>query len=296
MKRMKRGSKHIHFYKVSGAGNHFVLLDERARRGEMAPGLSRESFVRALCAHGHSVGADGVLFIGKSSRADFGLAYHNLDGREAALCGNGTRCAALFAFEHGIAPARMKIEAGSGIVGASVGKSGVELEMGAPRDFRPNVNVRTAAGTVRGDFVNTGVPHFVTLRRDWRRLDVAALGSEIRRHSAFGRNGTNVNFVRILPGGSVEIRTYERGVEAETLACGTGAVAAAVCLAGRGLVRPPVRLLTRGGDVLRVRFQDPSNPLTIPFLHGPAQVVYEGDIEIGALRAVAKRLDRVRTR
>jgi len=236
------------------------------------------------------VGADGVLFLERSPSADFRLMYYNSDGKEAALCGNGARCAALYAFEHGIAPAVMTIQVGSGAVGAVVAKSGVELAMGRPTDFRPNVLVRTARGAVRGDFVNTGVPHFVTMPAEWGRLDVSGLGREIRRHPAFGRAGANVNFVRLLRGGSVEIRTYERGVEAETLACGTGAVAAAVCLAKRGLVRPPVHLSTRGGDVLRVRFEDSSNPLSMPFLHGPAQVVYEGEIAASTLRAVARRL------
>jgi diaminopimelate epimerase len=283
---MKRRGRSIHFYKVSGAGNHFVLLDVRRAAAKAGRGLARGRLVRALCEHGHSVGADGVLFIERSSSADFRLVYYNSDGREAALCGNGTRCAAQYAFQQKVAPARMRIETGSGTVGAAVGRSGVELEMREPRDFRSGVAVRTSSGTVEGDFVNTGVPHFVTRVKDWRRLDVNELGRELRMHKAFGRQGANVNFVRVLRGGLVEIRTYERGVEAETLACGTGAVAAAVCLAKRRLVKPPVCIKTRGGDTLRVTFADTSNPLSMPSLHGPAQVVYEGDIAPRVLRAV----------
>ena len=160
---MKRRERPVHFFKVSGAGNDFVLLDVRhaGRRG-VAPGLTRGALVRALCAEGHSVGADGVLFIEKSRSADFRLVYYNSDGREAALCGNGTRCAALYAFRHGLAPARMTIEAGSGTVEATVEKAGVELALGRPRGFRPDVAVAVASGVVRGDFVNVGVPHFVT--------------------------------------------------------------------------------------------------------------------------------------
>ncbi len=288
---MKCREQSIHFYKVSGAGNHFVLLDVRhAGRSGVALGLTRGAMVRALCAEGHSVGADGVLFVETSRSADFRLAYFNSDGREAALCGNGTRCAALYAFEHGIVPAQMRIEVGSGTIGATVGRSGVELALGEPRGFRADVAVRTASGVVKGDFVNTGVPHFVTMDRDWRRLDVEALGLEIRRHPVFGRRGVNVNFVRVVSARTVDIRTYERGVEGETLACGTGAVAAAVCLAMKGFVRPPVMLRTRGGDTLRVRFKEPSKPWSPAMLHGPAQVVYEGDIELSALRAVSGRL------
>ena len=273
-----------------------MLLDVTGRTGESASVLATGPLVRALCARRHSVGADGVLFVQKSATADFRLVYYNSDGREAALCGNGTRCAAQYAFEHGIAPACMSIQSGAGLVGATVAKSGVELTMGRPRGFRPDVTVRTASGLVKGDFVNTGVPHFVTAPANWRRLDVNGLGREVRRHRVFGRSGANVNFVRVLPGGSVQIRTFERGVEAETLACGTGAVAAAVCLAKRGLVKSPVLLSTRGGDTLRVRFEDPSNPLSMPLLHGPAEVVYEGDIGWSTLRAVTRKLARARNR
>ncbi|MBN1504819.1 MAG: diaminopimelate epimerase [Candidatus Eisenbacteria bacterium] len=287
---MSRRAQSIHFHKVSGAGNHFVLLDARRGRLEAHPILRSGRMVRALCARGHSVGADGVLFIRESRTADFRLAYYNSDGREAALCGNGTRCAALYAFENGLAPARMTIEVGSGTVGAVVRGRKVELALDEPSDFRPNLNLKTKFGLVRGDFVNTGVPHFVTIRGNLGTLDVDGLGREIRRHRAFGSSGANVNFVRVLQGGGVELRTYERGVEAETLACGTGAAAAAVCLAQRGLVRPPVRVRTRGGDTLRVRFKEPSNPLSQIFLQGSAQLVYEGVMGLDTLRAAAGKV------
>ena len=289
---MRLHDESVHFYKVSGAGNHFVLLDVTKGPGKGPFAHARGPLVRALCAQGHSIGADGVLFIEKSRRADFRLVYYNSDGREAPMCGNGTRCAALYAFNQGLAAVSMEIEVGSGKVAAVVKRSGVELAMGEPRDFRSDVSVKTTFGVIRGDFVNTGVPHFVVLPKNWRRLDVNGLGREIRQYRSFGRQGTNVDFARAVSKGTVEIRTYERGVEAETLSCGTGAVAVAVCLAKRGLVRPPVKLMTRGGDTLRVRFDDPSKPLSLTFLHGPAQVVYEGDIGLRVLRTVAAKLAR----
>jgi len=285
---MRPKSELLHFYKVSGAGNHFVLLDVRRKKPRFRPGL----LVRALCTPGHSVGADGVLFVGKSSVADFRLVYYNSDGREAAMCGNGARCAARFAFDTKLAGATMLIEAGSGLVRARVDGDSVELDMGRPRDLRTGVVLRTSSGTLRGDFVNTGVPHFVIVPRSWEKLDVQKLGREVRFHRMFRPDGTNVNFARRLSRGSVRVRTYERGVEAETLACGTGAVAVAVCLTTRGLVRPPVKLRTQGGEVLEVTFDRTSIPLGKALLRGPAQVVYEGDIPAAYLRGLMRRPPR----
>jgi len=285
---MKRGKKSrvIHFWKVSGAGNNFVLLDER--KGSLP--LSRRAAARAFCVQGHSVGADGVLFIDRSDVADFKLTYYNSDGGEAAMCGNGARCAAAYAFQKGIARARMTMETAWGIVEAKARKESVELHMGAPRDFRRKVSISTRAGRFQGCYVNTGVPHFVIGVRDLGAVDVNSLGREIRFNRVFRPEGVNVDFVKSNPDGSLSVRTYERGVEAETLACGTGAVAAAACFGTRPGKRAPVRILTWGGDVLQVRFLNSSNPLSSALLEGPAYVVYEGDIPISLLRSLARRL------
>lgn len=270
---------------MSGAGNHFVLLDVRKKRPRFKPSL----LVRALCAHGHSVGADGALFVGKSSVADFRLVYYNSDGNEAAMCGNGARCAARYAFDTKLAGATMLIEAGSGLVRARVDGDSVELDMGRPRDLRIDLVLKTSTGTLKGDFVDTGVPHFVIVPRSWEKLDVQRLGREVRFHRAFHPEGTNVNFVRTLSRSSVRVRTYERGVEAETLACGTGAVAVAVCLTARNLLRPPVKVHTAGGEVLEVRFDRTCIPLRKAILRGPAEVVYEGDISVKYLRGLMQK-------
>ncbi len=278
----------LHFFKVSGAGNHFVLLDVRAKK----TGLRRGPLVRALCAHGHSVGADGVLFLETSEVADFKLVYFNSDGREAPMCGNGTRCAAKFAFERGIVGTEMRIQTGSGLIKASVDAGGVELDMGKPAGLKKDFGLKTSFGQVKGYYVNTGVPHFVTVAKNLAGLDVEAMGREIRHHRTFGPAGANANFVRVLSKDSVQLRTYERGVEGETLACGTGAVAAAVSLAVGGLVKPPVKVFTQGGDVLSVRFSVKGNPLSNALLRGPAQLVYEGDIPVSVLRTLAAKVER----
>jgi diaminopimelate epimerase len=286
MKSRKAEGDIIHFYKVSGAGNHFVLLDVRNNSLPMA----RRALARALCMGGHSVGADGVLFIEKSSTADFKLLYCNADGGQASMCGNGARCAAAYAFQEGIAKTNMTFETPCGIIEARARRGSVELNMGPPRGLREKVVVSTSAGKLEGSVVNTGVPHFVTMVGDVKKLAVDSLGRELRYHRIFRPEGVNVEFVQMNPDGSLLMRTYERGVEGETLACGTGAVAVAVCLGVRGLVGSPVRILTRGGDALRVKYMDKSNPLSSSLLEGPAQVVYEGDIPVSVLRRVTRRL------
>ncbi|MFH0778010.1 MAG: diaminopimelate epimerase [Candidatus Eisenbacteria bacterium] len=284
-RRVRGRREALHFYKVSGAGNHFVLLDVRKEE----PAMRRPPLVRALCVKAHSVGADGVLFVEGSRDADFNLSYYNSDGGEAALCGNGARCAAVYAFEKGIAGCCMSVGTRCGTIRARIKEGVVELELEEARNLKQNVAVLTDNGRILGSFVETGVPHFVTIVADVNGVNVEVLGRQIRHHRLFQPEGVNVNFVQLLADGSASIRTYERGVEAETLACGTGAAAAAVYLVANRLVRAPVRLSTRGGDVLLVEFGNPSNPLQQLTLVGPARVVYEGDVAYALLRQVLRR-------
>jgi diaminopimelate epimerase len=230
MKNRGAGGDVVHFYKVSGAGNHFVLLDVR----DGPPPMATRAMVRALCMQGHSVGADGVLFIERSSIADFKLVYHNADGGEASMCGNGARCAAAFAFDKGMAGTTMRLETRCGIIEAKARRGSVELNMGPPRHLREKLTVSASVGKLEGCAVDTGVPHFVIIVKDLKNLAVDSLGRELRFHRVFRPEGVNVDFVQINRDGSLLMRTYERGVEAETLACGTGAVAVAVCLGARG--------------------------------------------------------------
>jgi diaminopimelate epimerase len=251
--------------------------------------MARRALVRALCTQGHSVGADGVLFVERSSTADFKLVYYNADGGEASMCGNGARCAAAFAFEKGIAGTTMDLETRCGIIEARAKRGSVELNMGPPRHLREKLTLSTSVGKLEGSGVDTGVPHFVTIVKDVTNLAVDSLGRELRFHRVFRPEGVNVDFVQVNRDGSILMRTYERGVEAETLACGTGAAAVAVCLGARKLVTSPVRILTWGGDVLHVRYCDRYNPLSSTLLDGPAQVIYEGNIPVSVLRKVARR-------
>jgi diaminopimelate epimerase len=283
---MKRSaSETVHFHKVSGAGNHFVLLD--VRRGY--PAMGKSVLVRALCVKAFSVGADGVIFVEESADADLKVIYCNSDGHEAPMCGNAVRCAARFAFEERIAGARMKIDTACGVREARIRRNSVEVDMGRAQSLRQNVRVSLHSGETTGDVVDTGVPHFVTRVRGHKNLDVEELGRDIRSHESFRPGGVNVNFVSKDADGTFRLRTYERGVEAETLACGTGAVAAAVCLGVRGLVSSPVRFRTKGGESLTIRFDNRADPLSHTRLEGSAHVVYEGDIALSVLKRISRR-------
>lgn len=269
------------FVKMSGTGNDFILIDHRK------PLLSREvmpEFVRLVCRRRFSVGADGLIFIEESGKADFKWQFFNGDGSEAEMCGNGARCAARFAYMYGIAPAHMYFETVAGIIEAKVADTEVSLLMTAPKDFRMNRKIDLQGQAMELHSVDTGVPHAVLFVDDYEGIDIREIGRMIRFHKDFMPAGTNVNFVRARQDGSLKVRTYERGVEDETLACGTGAVAAALIAAVRGMTTSPVEIITSGGDRLTILFDLQDGPsASNVFLKGPAHVVYTGELTTEAL-------------
>ncbi|HET8761360.1 MAG TPA: diaminopimelate epimerase [Nitrospiria bacterium] len=276
---MARTSK-IPFAKMSGSGNDFILIDNRK---EIVPRRKMRAFVKSVCRRGLSVGADGVIFIQPSRRADFRWHYFNSDGGEAEMCGNGSRCAARFATLKKIAPKQMTFETLAGIIHADVGAKGVTVTLPLPHDLRLNVTVEVGGKSYDAHFLNTGVPHTVLFLDDVEDVDVQGLGRAIRFHPLFAPTGTNANFVRIDGPRHLTIRTYERGVEAETLACGTGSVAAAVLAGLLGKVSPPVTLTTRGGPPLIVGFELEGHAIRRVELTGEARLVYEGTLSPEAL-------------
>ncbi|MBI5167126.1 MAG: diaminopimelate epimerase [candidate division NC10 bacterium] len=266
--------KKIPFYKMSGSGNDFLVIDNR--KGVMPKGASR--FVPQVCRRRVSAGADGVLLVEPSRKANFRMLYYNADGSEAEMCGNGARCIARFAFLQGIAPARMVFETKAGLVRAEVKGERVKVQMGDPHSLSLNMKILVQGSRFTVHSINTGVPHAVLFYEDLEKVPVKELGPKIRFHQAFQPAGTNVDFIRIKGPGDIEIRTYERGVEDETLACGTGCVAAAIVAAALGEVRSPVALQTRGGETLSVYFDKKGKGFTSVFLEGGARVVYEGEL------------------
>ncbi len=275
--------KKVPFVKMQGAGNDFVLVD--ARR-PLAAAL-HASFARKICDRKFGVGADGLLVLGRSRKADARMRIFNPDGSEAEMCGNGARCLAFYyALRSG--KNRFCIETASGILEARlVGASGVKLHLPDPTDIRLDQTVRLGRQTFEVDLINTGVPHAVMEVTDLESVPVMRLGRAVRRHGLFMPAGTNVDFIRIRDGRQIDIRTYERGVEAETLACGTGSVAGAIASAlnhtREGLeasagtaMRHKVRVRTKSGEVLTVAFAVTKYQVSDVWLEGRAQIVYEG--------------------
>jgi diaminopimelate epimerase len=263
----------IPFYKMSGSGNDFIIIDNRP--GYIANDRMAE-FAARVCRRRMSTGADGVFFLEASPQADFKWHFFNADGSRAEMCGNGARCAARFAVLNNMAPAQMAFETDAGIIRAQVRESGVRIRLTEPLDMVPKAEVLVDQRRIEYGFVNTGVPHVVIETADIEAVDVVGLGRVLRHHPRFAPAGTNVNFVARTQGGDFAIRTYERGVEDETLACGTGNAAAAILLAARHGICSPVRLLTRSGCWLIIHFQITEGRFHDLELEGDARVVYEG--------------------
>jgi diaminopimelate epimerase len=269
----------IAFWKMNGAGNDFIVIDHRK---PLIPVERMAEFARLVCRRKFSVGADGLFLLEPSQVADFRWRFFNADGSEAEMCGNGARCVARFAYMNGLAAARMRFETLAGIIDASVADTQVTIRMPAPHSLQLDVEVEAAGQGWTVHSVNTGVPHLVVFVDDLDRVDVDALGRTFRYHARFAPAGTNVNFVA-RDKERLAIRTYERGVEAETMACGTGATAAAVVAVARGLAASPVQLTTRGGVPLRVQFSGDGPAADHVLLRGPAHVVYRGELTVEAL-------------
>lgn len=275
----------IEFTKMSGAGNDFIVIDNRD--GKLPEAGRHERFAR-WCQRRTSVGADGVLLVEPPTPGDdgahFRMRYYNADGGEAESCGNGARCISRFAHLIGAAPAALKFQTKAGLYEAEVGAGDVVLSMSPPHGLRRDINlVVPGLLTGRVDFVNTGVPHVVLVLDDLEGAPVFELGRAIRHHAEFAPAGTNVNFIKLRQDGGIDIRTYERGVEDETLACGTGSVAAALIARLHSRATSPVAVHTRGGVVLKIHFEFNGSAAHPEFssikLEGEARVVYRGTIE-----------------
>jgi diaminopimelate epimerase len=263
----------MNFYKMSGTGNDFVLLDNRNKN--FSEGLSQ--LVSKLCHRRNGVGADGVLLLESSARADFRMRYLNADGGEVSFCGNGGRCIAWFAHNIGAVPDKMTFEAGDGLHRAEVKCSLVKLSMKDPSDFKLNFVLDLGSKGYSASYADTGVPHVVIPVMELQDFPVAETGRKIRRHQMFEPAGTNANFIELLDQHHLIIRTYERGVEDETLACGTGATAAAVISGLQGRAASPVECLTHGGETLTVHFKKEDDRITEVFLEGAVSLVFKGE-------------------
>jgi len=265
----------ISFHKMSGSGNDFIIIDNR---DNIVAFDDLPAIAAKICRRRMSVGADGLILVEHSDTVDFKWRFFNSDGSMAEMCGNGARCVARFAHMQGIAGERMAFETMAGVISAHVIGDQVRIKMSAPKELVLTDEVRVADYPLPISRVNTGVPHVVMEVKDLARANVKGVGREIRFHDQFAPAGTNVNFVAPLGDGLWGIRTYERGVEDETLACGTGNVAAALVLAMRHDIASPVTFKTLSGTCSKIYFRREADNFDEVYLEGDARLIYTAEL------------------
>ena len=287
----------IAFTKVVASGNDFIVID----KNNLSSFVHRpSSIVKSICDRKYGAGADGALLLEKSKKADIRMRIFNADGSEADMCGNGARSAALYYSQHRAVspqPSALKIETKAGIIEARVLKDTVKIKLTDPKEYQKKIPLVIHGRKLKVNFINTGVPHTIVFVQGIEQIDVTNIGREIRYHKYFSPAGTNVNFVEIVNKTAIKARTYERGVEDETLACGTGVAASAIVFAlqspagQRAVVGPPIaqaivsrqqkiNVLTQGGEILRVYFKKDGNEISDVWLEGRAKIVYKGEFYV----------------
>jgi len=270
----------VPFVKMSGAGNDFVVLEHDRISSLDEDALGR--LASDLCRRRVSVGADGLVMVQSTGPGRARMIYFNADGSRAGMCGNAGRCASRYAFRKGWGEGKLVLDADDGPHLAEPAGNGVRLGMRDPQVLNPEVCLEHGGRSFSGMSIDTGVPHIVLWVEDVDGVDVFGAGRAFRFAGEFQPRGTNVNFVEVSGSSALRLRTYERGVEAETLACGTGAVAAAIAAHLEKGLASPVSLQARGGD-LTVSFRSGGRTTGDVFLEGDARIVYEGEIEVSDL-------------
>lgn len=266
----------IPFWKMHGAANDFILVDDR----ELSFPAGDTEWMARVCARHTGVGCEGLILIQPSDTADFRMRFFNPDGNEVEMCGNGARCVARLSHELGIAPDCMAFDTVAGRIRAEILEEGlVRIWLTPPKDWRIDANMQILGREMNYHAVNTGVPHVVTFVEDLDDVPVTELGAGIRYHEDFQPAGTNANFVQLAGPSLLRIRTYERGVEAETPACGTGITAAGLIAGRLGHVTPPVHITCASGDTLVVNFDATQDEILKVSLAGPAEHVFRGTIK-----------------
>lgn len=270
--------KNVKFVKMEGSGNDFVVMNSGTVKA-----IDLSKLAKRACDRKYGIGADGLILLGASKKADVTMRIFNADGSEAEMCGNGARCAALYASEKRKKKALL-IETQAGLLSAKIGKSAIALKMTKPFDLRRNLLLDVAGKAYTIDYVNTGVPHAIVEVDDVERVDVKVLGALIRRHDEFFPAGTNVDFVKVLGSDQLVLRTYERGVEDETLACGTGSVASAIITVLKARDKNKqldkdykIHVMTRSGEALYVYFKLKDDKILDVWLQGRARIVFKGE-------------------
>jgi len=269
------------FYKLSALGNDFILVDSFKTA---LPQSYLRKFAIRHCARKTAIGADGLLVIEESLKADFKMRIFNSDGSEAEMCGNGARCAALWFFHRKKSKNFTEFETKAGMIEARRVKGRIKIKMPPPLNLELGISLRAAGQALTVDFVNTGVPHAVLKTDNLSKVDVEKLGRAIRFHKRFAPAGTNVDFMEYPGGRNLRIRTYERGVEGETLACGTGSAASAIISlyrfsAGGKKNKGKINVKVKSGEILTIYFERENGAVKNYWLEGEAEMLYKGVLQ-----------------
>ncbi|WP_119304645.1 diaminopimelate epimerase [Dongia deserti] len=244
----------IPFARMHGSGNDFAVVDDRA--GRLRP--HRRALAQALCDRRRGLGGDGLVLLSNGSAGHVVMSYINADGNDGEMCGNGAGCAVRRAWElRFFQGSETVLDTDAGAIGARIDGFRITMTMTDPQDERLNLSIPTSEGTLLGHYIDTGVPHVVLFVDDVAQANLAELGPEVRHHALFP-HGCNVNWAARVDENSFRMRTYERGVEAETLSCGTGATAIALIAYRLGLAKPPVMIRASGGGTLNIEFDESS--------------------------------------
>ena len=258
--------KRMAFTKMVASGNDFVIVDRK-------PSGSLSMIARRICDRKFGIGADGLLLLEKSKKADIRMRVFNADGSETQMCGNGARCVSLY-----VGRRNLLIETKAGIIESAISGRNIRIRLTDPKRIKLDIPIKVNNRTLRVNFIDTGVPHTVIFAQGLDKIDVVNLGRQIRFHKRFAPAGTNVDFVEVLSNSSIKLRTYERGVEGETLACGTGSVAAALITAYslQCLAANKINVHTQSGEILKVYFERAGNNFKNVWLEGKARIVHKG--------------------
>jgi diaminopimelate epimerase len=266
---------------MSGAGNDFIVIDNRSAMIVDGPALAKK-----ICDRHWGVGADGLLLLESSDKASYRMMYYNADGSYGGMCGNGGRCIAMFAFQKKIAGKDHKFEALGHIYAASIMAENVSLNMQYPVSISKIRYLSIGKKKIAYQFIDTGSPHIVinitefSKNGDLDELDVQRWGKLLRWQKNFTPEGTNVNFIKKMESGAIQLRTFERGVEAETLACGTGSIATAIIASKKWRLKPPITIIPTSKIPLIVEFDLIDSSIQNVKLTGPATVIFAGNLDV----------------
>jgi len=266
--------EHLSFVKYSGAGNDFILVNDL----DGTFPISDVKGIKKLCHRQMGIGADGIILLQSSQQADYRMRILNADGTEAEMCGNGIRCLAKFIQRLGCAKDQITIETQERLIQVKFNDGNVCAEMGSPVDIQWSINTPIDSQIHVLHLLNTGVPHAVLFVEHIESVDVASMGKKIRHHPLFHPKGVNANFAAVNEKGEVHNRTFERGVEAETLACGTGATAVAIAASKVYSLKSPVKVHTQSGDILTISFQRTGEEFKDVRMEGSAQYIFQGQV------------------